>query len=136
MRKSKVIPLGVAGKKEVTVKEVSPYAVYKSLMAESKVEGIIALAENCIDLTREQLQELYPSEIEELTNAFLEVNSSFLAVADKLGIRETLTQATGKLLDGVPMLLDETLKNYPPVFASLFKEAMARMPGITAGAAS
>lgn len=136
MRKSKIIPLEVAGKKEVTVKEVSPYAVYKALLAEDKVEGIMALAENCIDLSRQQLQELYSSEIEELTDAFLEVNSSFLAVADKLGIKETLSQAVGKVLSNMPTIVDELLKNYPPVFASLFKEAMAKMPGTTAGASS
>lgn len=136
MRKSKVIPLEVAGKKEVTVKEVSPYAVYKALLADNKIEGIMAIAENCVDLSRGQLQELYASEIEEITDAFLEVNSSFLAVADRLGLKETLCQVVSKVLDGAPILIDEMLKNYPPVFSASFKAAMAKMSGITAGAAS
>lgn len=136
MRKSKVIPLEVAGKKEVTVKEVTPYAVYQALSSGNKFEGIIALAENCTDLSREQLQDLYASEIEQLTGAFLEVNSSFLAVADMLGLKQTLHQVISKLLGGIPALMDEMLKNWPPVFSALFKTAMEKMPGITAGDAS
>lgn len=136
MRKSKVIPLEIAGKREVTVKEVSPYAMYKALLAEDKIGEIFALAENCIDLSREQLQELYPSEIEQLTDAFLEVNSSFLAVADKLGIKDALMLTANKALNTMPAIADEMLKNCPPVFSTLFKEAMEKQPGITAGAAS
>lgn len=136
MRKSKVIPLELAGKKEVTVKEVSPYAVYHALMADNKKEALLAVAENCIDLSRGQLQGLYSSEIEQLLDAFYEVNSSFLAIADKLGIKERLAKAVAQVLDGAPMIIDEMLKNYPPVFASLFKEAMANLPGITDGAVS
>lgn len=136
MRKSKVIPLEIAGKKEVTVKEVTPFAVYQALSSDNKFEGIVAIAENCTDLSREQLQGLYASEIEQLTDAFLEVNSSFLAVADKLGLKQPLSQIVRKMLDGVPALIDEMLKNYPPVFSALFKAAMEKMPGITAGDAS
>lgn len=136
MRKSKVIPLEVAGKKEVTVKEVSPYAMYKALLAEDKIGEIFVLAENCIDLSREELQGLYPSEIETITDAFLEVNSSFLAVADRLGIKDTLMLIANKALSTLPAIADGMLKNCPPVFAILFSEAMAKLPGTTAGAAS
>lgn len=136
MRKSKVIPLEVAGKKEVTVKEVSPYAMYKALLAEDKIGEIFALAENCIDLSREELQGLYPSEIEQLTDAFMEVNSSFLAVADKLGLKDTLMLTANKALSTLPAIADGVLTNCPPLFASLFKEAMEKLPGTTAGAVS
>lgn len=136
MRKSKVIPLKIGGKKEVTVKEVSPYAMYKALLAEDTVGELMAVAENCIDLSRGELQGLYPSEIEELTDAFLEVNSSFLAVADKLGIKDALMLTANKALNTLPAIADGMLKNCPPVFATLFSAAMDKLPGITAGAAS
>jgi len=129
MRKSKVIPIEVAGKKEVTVKEVSPYAVYKALLAADKIEGIMALAENCTDLSRTQLQELYPSEIEQLTDAFLEVNSSFLAVAGKLRLESTLVAI-------VTEVMEEASKILPKMFAGSYKMVMEKMPGIMAGLSS
>ncbi len=133
MRKVKVLALEVAGKKEVTIKEVSPYGAYKALLAEDKVGEIMALAGNCIDLTAEEMQGLYGSEIEQIVDGFLEVNGSFLAIAEKLGIKQTLAEMAGKALNSLPQLTDEMLKNLPPAFAILFKEAMAKAPGIMAG---
>lgn len=132
-RKSKIIPLVLGEKKEVTVKEVSPFAVYTALTSADKIGSIMAIATECTDLSLPQLQGLYSSEIEDLTKALLEVNSSFLTVAELLGLKETIVQAILQVRGGVPMLLDELLKNFPPLFADLFKKGMEAMPGITAG---
>jgi hypothetical protein len=136
MRKVKVLPLEVAGKKEVTIKEVSPYGVYKAMLAEDKMGELTALALDCIDLSPEQLQGLYASEIEQLVDGAMEVNSSFLGIADKLGLKRTLTELAGKALNSLPQLGEEVLKNLPPAFATLFSEAMAKVPGIMDGDSS
>lgn len=123
MRKSKII--NIEGPGEVTVKEVSPYAVYQALAKENKTEEIQALVLDCISLDKEKLQKLYPSEIEELVDAFLEVNNSFLAIAGKLGIKGTLTG-----------IRDEIGKTLPQMFVDSYKTVMAKLPGSMAGAAS
>ena len=131
MRKSKIVKIEGVG--EVTVKEVSPYAIYQALLAKDKLDGLKALAVNCIDLDMEKLLRLYGSEIEQLVTCFLEVNTSFLAIAEKLGVKETLLSTIATTLARVPEITDELLKNFPPVFASLFKEVMDKMPGTMDG---
>ncbi len=135
MRISKVFQLQVAGKNEVTIKEVSPYGVYQALQAEDKISAITALVEDSIDLTRDELKGLYGSEIEQLVDGFMEVNKSFLVVIDKLGLKQTMVELSNKALNSVPLLAAEMLNNLQPVFSTLFKEAMAQVPGIMDGAA-
>ncbi len=123
MRKSKII--NIEGVGEITVKEASPFAVYKAGTAKNRVEAIKALALECIDLSEEKMENLYASEVEQLIDAFMEVNNSFLAIADKLGLKPTLIA-----------IVVEISKILPPVFADLYKQVMAKLPGITAGLTS
>ena len=122
MRKSKIV--NIEGVGEVTVKEVSPFAVYQALSAENKTDEIKVLAMECISLPEEKMQKLYPSEIEQLLETFMEVNSSFLAIAGKLGLKETMGS-----------IVTEIFKTLPQVFVDSYKQAIAK-PGITAGNAS
>ncbi|BDD88869.1 hypothetical protein [Desulfofustis limnaeus] len=123
MRKAKIITIEGLG--EVTVKEVSPLALYRAMNANDKVGETVSLLVDCISLPREKLEALYPSEIEQLVNAFVEVNSSFLAIADKLGLKDVLV-ALGAT----------AVKTLPQLFADSYKEVMDRQPGTTAGAVS
>ncbi|MBU1565582.1 MAG: hypothetical protein KJ630_08130 [Proteobacteria bacterium] len=122
MRKAKII--NIEGLGEVTVKEVSPLAIYRAMSAGNKIEELLSLAGDCITLSPEQLQNLYPSEIEQLVDAFMEVNSSFLAIAGKLALKETIVA-----------MAQEVSQLLPPMFAGSYKMVMARLPGSMAGAA-
>lgn len=126
-RKSKVIEIDGLG--EVTVKEASPYAVYSALNAKNKIEHLLVMAENCIDMNREKMQKLYPSEIEAIVEAFIEVNKSFLAIAEKFGLKNTITSALEAMTREMP-------KHLQPLFAASFKTVMDKELGTTGGATS
>ena len=119
MRKSKIITIENHG--EITIKEVSPYAVYQALAADSKTRELLALAAECVSLPPEKLQTLYASEIEIIVDAFVEVNSSFVARAGKLGLKSVLSG-----------IITEIVKNLPPLFAASLRQAMPPL-GPTAG---
>lgn len=124
MRKSKVISIEGVG--EVMVKEVSPFAVYSALSAKNKAEELEKLAAECIGMPEgKELKKLYSSEIEQVVDAVVEVNSSFLSVPAKLGLKSALAG-----------MVSEISKTLPPLFADSYRTVMAKMPGITAGAAS
>ncbi|MBU1564224.1 MAG: hypothetical protein KJ630_01180 [Proteobacteria bacterium] len=135
MRKSRIVTIEDLG--EVLVKEVSPFAVYKAMSADSKVAELKALVADCITLPdgKGPIEALYPSEIEQLIDAFLEVNSSFLAIAGKLAIKNTLIDLGKELPELMRPMLAEVSKLLPPIFADSYKMVMAKMPGIMAGAA-
>lgn len=120
MRKSKIITIDGVG--EVTIKETSPYAVYHALSAKNKVEEFELLAAECITLPKgKELKKLYGSEIEQVVDAFVQVNDSFLTVPAKLGLKPMLQGMVG-----------EISKTLPGLFADAFRQAIP-MPGITAG---
>ena len=124
MRKAKIITIEGLG--EVTIKEISPLAAYKAMDAADKIGEVMTIARDCIVMpTGKQLQELYPSEIEQIVDVFLEVNSSFFAIAEKLGIKGILESIKGE----AGTILQQ-------LFADSYKEVMAEMLGTTAGAAS
>jgi hypothetical protein len=119
MRKSKIIT--IEGRGEITIKEVSPWAIYQAWQAKDRMEDISTLLSDALQPSWELVRGWYPSEIEQVTSAFLEVNASFFAIARQLK------------LDG---LLDEVMKTFaaslPAAFADSFSRAMPT-PGITAG---
>lgn len=129
MRKAKIINIDGLG--EVTVKEVSPFAVYKAITAKNKLQEMQTLIGECVVLPQGKgnVTELYASEIEQIVDAFLEVNGSFLAIVGKLRL-ETYLVATGKAI------ADEMSKILPAAYAASYRLVMAKLPGITAGAAS
>lgn len=89
------------GKKVVTVREMSVRQIASLVDMENSEPGkdenpddfsISELATRldtflsmATDTSREELLEMYPSEVEEIWNGFREVNSSFLGLAGKLG---------------------------------------------------
>jgi len=124
MRKSKIIDIDGVG--EVTVKEVSPYALYQAINGKDKVGELRAIAVDCVAMpSGKQLEKLWPSEVEQVVDAFMEVNESFLALAGKLGIKNMLID--------MMMTVVETL---PQLFADSYKQVMESLPGTTAGAVS
>lgn len=56
------------------------------------------------------LLDLYPSDLEQIWQAFREVNSFFFGVAEKLGVAEQLGAVLRSLLDGVGSQLADSLK--------------------------
>ena len=123
MRKSKIV--NIEGLGEVVVKEVSPYAIYQAMNSTDKISELQALADDCVGLPREKLYGLYPSEIEQIVDAFVEVNSSFLAIAAKLRLKAALTD-----------MASTVGKTLPQLFIDSYRQIMDQQSGITAGAAS
>lgn len=122
-RKAKIITIEGIG--EVTVKEVSPLAIVLAMKEKNPVAEMRALVCDCISLPPDKAAALYSSEIEQIVDAFLEVNNSFFAVVDKLGLRAALGD-----------LVQEMLLSLVSLFADSYRHVMARMPGIMAGISS
>lgn len=124
MRKSLIITVKDVG--EVTVKEVSPFALYRALNSADKAGEMISLLTDCVDLPEgKRLQDLWPSEIEQIVESFVEVNSAFLGIADKLGLKGMLV--------GLSAMVTQ---NLPTLFAESYRQVMESALGTTAGAAS
>ncbi|PIE72292.1 MAG: hypothetical protein CSA20_08490 [Deltaproteobacteria bacterium] len=123
MRRSRIV--NIEGVGEVTVKEVSPMALYKAVTADNRVEALMAMVDECVSLDRARLESLYASELEQLIDGIREVNSSFFSLADKLGIAKPIMEVAAELTGSLP-----------PLFVGLFREGMAEAPGITVGSSS
>lgn len=97
------------GKKSFTLKELPVRAIWDLINSGSEqgqdtVAGVKALLQKgCPELTEDELLDLYPSEIEELWQAFEEVNSAFLAVVRRAGLIEIV-------LDGFKPVLKAELQ--------------------------
>jgi len=119
MRRSKVVQ--VDGRGEVVVKEVSPWAIYQAWQADDRIGELERLADECLDPGIAEIRTWYASEIEQVVDAWLEVNEAFFGIARKF-------RADG-IVQGIMASLTECL---PAVFADSFRSAMP-MPGITDG---
>ncbi len=108
MRKLKTVE--IEGRGEVTLREVSPKGVYQAWGSEDQADRIKALIEDSVSIPWEELSEWYPSEIEALLDVFLEVNSSFLGIARKLGVSETVKEILKKLREKLPELFASSLQ--------------------------
>lgn len=119
MRKVKIIT--IEGRGEVTVKEVSPLAVYRAWDEKARLKALEELVSDAVTPPVSEIKGWYASEIEDVIKAFMEVNNSFF------GIARTLK------MDG---LLDELIKSVsgtlPSAFADSFRQAMST-PGTMAG---
>lgn len=122
MRQSKVIT--IEGRGEVTVKEVSPLAVYEALNTENRLEELIKLLDDSIEPGFESVKGWYASEQEQVLKAVLDVNAAFFGIARTLKLDGML----GKILNQIG-------ENLPVVFAASYKQAMKTL-GITDGAFS
>ena len=79
MRQSQIV--NIEGLGEVTVKEVSPHAIYKAWGATNRVEQLVTLINGCVDVPKGRLEDLYASELEEILASFMEVNKAFFGIA-------------------------------------------------------
>jgi hypothetical protein len=119
-RRVKVVQVEDRG--EVTVKEVSPYGVWQAYQAkDDRIGQLVALLDDAVTPGFATIKTWYPSEQEQVIDAFLAVNSSFFEIARKLKVEGPITEIVKKLGSGLPEL-----------FADLFRKAMSEH-GITAG---
>jgi hypothetical protein len=120
MRKTKTIKID---EREITIRELRVKDIRKILESTendasdmlTQVEDLLPLA---TDLKLRELEDMAPSELKVLWNAFREVNADFLALTGRLGI--------GKALENF------VRKNLIDAFADLSKEDMPA-PGDTDG---
>jgi len=123
-RRIKVI--NVDGRGEVTVKEVSPLGVWKASQGEgSWLELFKTMADDAVSPPVGEIVTWYPSEIEQVVDAFLAINSSFFVIARKLKVDGLLENLVAEMATGLQLL-----------YADSSKAAMAQLLGTTAGASS
>lgn len=75
------------------------------------IENIDELLGSVCGLTAEKLLDLYPSDLEQLWNAFREVNGFFFKMAEKLGLAEQLGTILRSILAGAGSQLADSLKS-------------------------
>lgn len=119
MRQSKIISIEDRG--EVTVKEVSPLAVYEAWGAENRMEELKRLLEDALDPGFETIKTWYASEQEQVLTAFLDVNAAFFGIARALKVDGLLNEVVTQIGNSLPA-----------AFAASFRQAIGT-PGITAG---
>lgn len=94
MQKTKNIPIG---SRTFTVKELPTRVIWNLVNNGDKTEGVDRmkglLSLGCPELTDEVLLDLYPSEIEELWDAFEEVNAAFLGLVRRVGLDQAIITA-------------------------------------------
>lgn len=101
MRKSKTVKID---DKEITVKELRVKDIRTLLEIAEKAEEddflkeVETLLPLVIDIKLNDIEEMAPSEIKILWEAFQEVNADFLSVIGRLGIKETFTSFVRKHL--------------------------------------
>lgn len=122
MRKSKIIE--IEGHGEVCIKEISPLAVYEAWKEDDRPAALKRLADECISPGVDEIKRWYASEIEEVVDAFFELNSAFFAIARKLKVDGLI----GKVVEMVA-------ESLPAAFADSFKAGMSES-GITGGNSS
>jgi hypothetical protein len=112
MRKSKVIT--IEGRGEVTIKEVTPHAVYLAWSAqEGRMDEMLRLFDDAVDPGFDTVKTWYPSEIEAVVAGVLEVNSSFFGIAAMLKVDKALLEMLAAITTALP-----------DAFAGSFKAAM------------
>ena len=102
MQKVKIVQIGT---KSFTLKELPVRPVWDLMNADrpdqpsrfaEQFQQLLALS--CPELDKETLLDLYPSEIEELWNAFEEVNAAFLGVVRRIGIDAALIDSIAEVV--------------------------------------
>lgn len=122
----KLKAINVEGRGEVIVKEVSPLGAWNSENNKgSWLERLKALIEDAVTPSIAEIATWYPSEQEEVLDAFLEINSSFFSMARKLKVDGLLNNA-----------IEAMTNNFQTLFVDLSKAGMAQLSGIMDGASS
>lgn len=95
MRKTKIIKID---NKEITIKElrVKDIRTVLEIAENAEEDDFLKQAETLLplvtDIKRDDIEEMAPSEIKILWEAFREVNADFLSVIGRLGIGETFVK--------------------------------------------
>ena len=111
----------IEGRGEVTVREVSPAGLYRAFAGENRPEQLRLLIDDSITPGWNELQDWWMSEVEQVLNAWLEVNSAFFGVARALRVD-----------DVVGAMVKTFKRRLPELFAASLNGAIST-PGTTAG---
>lgn len=95
MQKTKTMQMG---QRSFTVRELPVRVIWDLVNNGTEKTGGVDRMKNmlqlgCPDLTEEVLLDMYPSELEELWQAFEEVNASFLGVVRRVGLDQAIITA-------------------------------------------
>ena len=121
MRKSKQLEIEGHAKaftiNELTIEQIINFMQVdedSDPLGDLSVEGIKTLAEKYLpevsNVTLEDMRKMAPSEVMTLVEAFKEVNSDFLSVAQKLGLTEVLGNLKRAIMSDFSNLLVSLLK--------------------------
>ena len=119
----------IAGRGEITVKEVSPMAVLQAMQAKDAYAELRVLINDAVEFKDGDILALYPSELEQVVRAFLEVNKSFLTIADLLRI-------SGMVGDLGNLIKEKLLSFLPDLFATSYRLALEKRLSGSAGNSS
>lgn len=115
---------------ELRVKDI--YGLFQELTSgenDLTADNLHKLAEKWLpkatNLTIDKMMEMAPSELEQVSETFKEVNGSFFKIAQKLGLTDLLMGVKGAMLNDLNIL-----------FADSLSEAMDKPSGATDGASS
>lgn len=122
MRQVKIV--NVEGRGEVTVKEVSVNAVIRAWQAGDRLAELKTVLADALDPSPEVIATWYPSEIDQVLEALMEVNQSFFRSAARLNLDAPLRQVWNSAVNELSGL-----------FSALFRQAISES-GNTAGAPS
>lgn len=107
--------VNVPGRGEVIVKEVSPLAVLR-VVQNADTGALLKVLAGCFECKDHKLTEFYASEWLPLVEAFVEVNRSFLLIADTLRIKgivgESLKMVEQKLSEFLPMAFVTSYRSF------------------------
>ena len=124
MRQSKIIRID---DREILVKEVNPAALLTALQSGDVVSGLKTVLADCVE--GPGLEALYSSELEQVCQAFLEVNAAFFRIA-------VMLKADGVIGDILEALKAQFKTSLPALFAASFGTATEQSSGTSAGASS
>ena len=116
MRKVKIIM--VEGRGEVTVKEVSPWDVVQAWDDVERLGGIMRLLDGSLQPSLDEVKTWYASEIEQVVDAWLEVNASFFGIAAKLRLDGVVRETLAAMASSLPVAFASSLRQAMPELGS------------------
>lgn len=119
MRQVKIV--NVEGRGEVTVKEISVMAVIAAWQAGDRLAELRAVLSDALEPDLEVVSTWYPSEIDQVLEALMEVNRAFFRSAARLGLDAPLRE-----------IWNSAVNELSGLFSALFRQAISAS-GNTAG---
>ena len=108
MRKVKIIQ--VDGRGEVTVKEISAMAVYSAWSAEDRLGELRALMADAVTPSFDEIKAWYPSEIDQVVAAWMEVNDAFFVTAARLKLDGVLKEIVASVVNSLSAAFADSFK--------------------------